>query len=177
MFIRNNQLTILYIPGLGRGYDWFRKLCLTVWRLCGVKVAFVPVNWEDGEGFAAKQRLIESFIPENQSVIVIGESAGGAAALAVAANDDSPSGAVKKVVTLCGVARPNAPISARLQRDVPALKQARDQITTLDNVTTSSIVSLYDPIVHSHNDRAAGARVHTLPSIGHLPTIIAALTI
>src|SRR3546814_5836495 len=62
---------------------------------------------------------IDSMLPDER-IVLVGESAGASLALHTAAVDTR----VSKVITLCGVAVPTTPVSARLRRKAPALDQA-----------------------------------------------------
>lgn len=168
---------ILYIPGLGDGYDRFRRLSLGMWRLFGVDARLVPITWYDGGDFDAKYALVETAIrnvrAQNRPVVLVGESAGATLVLHAAARHPD----LKRVVTLCGVATPTTPIAARLRRKAPALDTA---VTTLPAQFAAPVVSLraaVDHVVGSRYSSAAGAETQVVWSVGHLLTISLCLTV
>ncbi|MDQ5932577.1 MAG: hypothetical protein QG649_662 [Patescibacteria group bacterium] len=171
------KVHILYIPGLGDNYDWFRTFSLRGWRMYGVVPVFVPITWSDKGTFESKLALVRAAVqatPKSAQVVLIGESAGATLALHVA----NSSSRVKRVITLCGVASRHAPISATLRQSVPALHKAVSSLpTSLTEVDTHSIRAWYDPVVNNRHSVASGAQVHTVPLIGHLFTIGVCLTL
>ncbi|HRJ06009.1 MAG TPA: hypothetical protein PK096_00355 [Candidatus Saccharibacteria bacterium] len=168
---------VIYIPGLGDHYEWFRSFGLKIWTLWGISAELVPSIWDDGQSLETKSSRVIAAINTAQSagkrVILVGESAGAALALIVAANHR-----VEKVVTLCGVARANTPIAAALRKRVPALDQA---VKALDNiVVTAPIVSLRaarDAVINKRYSIADGAESHVLWSAGHQFTVVLCLTV
>lgn len=166
---------ILYIPGLGDHYDGFRRACLKSWRLWGVTAEHVPITWYDGGDFDDKYGRIKRAIDKlkGQRVVVVGESAGATLALQIAANEPD----VHRVITLCGVAKPDTPISGYLRRKAPALDHGVNTLPTDFDVDVHSIRAFSDAIVGKRYSVVEGARQHVIWSIGHFTTIALCLTI
>ena len=92
----------LYITGLGENLHPIRRLLLISWRLRGKRYELIEMRWNDEqETYQQKQQRILSRIDadNNQPVILIGESAGGAMALSMLANF---SHKIDQVITICG---------------------------------------------------------------------------
>lgn len=170
------QTHIVYIPGLGDGYDGFRRRALKFWRLWGVQATHVPITWYDGGSMESKLKLVSkaiSVLPENARVVLIGESAGATLALHTAYHNP----AVARVITLCGVARRNTPVSQHLRRRAPALSQAVDSLPNDEGIDVHSVRALIDGVVGKKYSSTVRARRHTIWSVGHIATITLCLTI
>ncbi len=168
------QTRVIYIPGLGDHYDGFRKFTLKWWTLLGVRATHVPITWYDGGDFEQKIGLVTQAIEAHRAerIVVIGESAGGALALHAATNPN-----VSRVITLCGVASRSTPISSYLEKRAPALVAAARTIPDVSNYDIHSVRAYIDPVVSAKYNRAKGAKVYTLPLIGHFIPIVLCLTI
>lgn len=167
---------IIYIPGLGDGYEWFRTRALSSWRLGGVEVTHIPMTWYDGRSMSAKLDKIMAAIdrvPSGCRVVLIGESAGATLALHAA----SQSKLVYRVITVCGVVSRDTPISTQLQKRSPALAQATRTIPWPIQADTHTIRAYKDWVVNRQYSTRPEATVHTIWLIGHLLTIVACLTI
>lgn len=170
------KTTILYIPGLGDRYDSFRRLALRSWKLWGVDARLIPITWYDGGSMESKLKRISDVIDtleHNARVVLIGESAGASLALHVGANDSR----VTRVVTLCGVARPDTPVSSYLRRRAPALNEGVDGLKESYDVDIYSVRAAIDGVVGKKYSVVKGAKEHIIWSIGHLTTIALCLTI
>lgn len=165
---------IIYIPGLGDHYDGFRKFSLKWWNVWGVNATHVPITWYDGGDFEQKMGLVNRAIDahNNERIVVIGESAGGALALHTASNPK-----VSRVITLCGVSSRNTPISSYLEKRAPALVPAARTIPDVTSYDVHSVRAYIDPVVGAKYNQAAGAKVYTIPLIGHFIPIVLCLTI
>lgn len=171
------KLHILYLPGLGDRNDGFRQFCLSSWKLWGVTTELVPSVWYDGRDLAEKSeraiRAIKEAENRGQKVVLIGESAGGALALNVAAKTN-----VHRVITLCGVATGNTPISPYIRKRAPALDEAVKKIDSLQiNAPIVSLRGILDTTVGKRYSTARGARPYVIAAFGHLMTIVFCLTI
>lgn len=166
---------IVYVPGLGDRYDPFRRACLRLWRLWGVSVEHVPITWYDGADFETKYRLVESAVARSKATntVVIGESAGATLALHVGASHPD----VSRVITLCGVARPNTPISGYLRRRAPALNKGVDTLQESFDVDVHSVRAWMDGVVGRKYSVVDGAKEHVIWSVGHFSTIALCLTV
>ena len=171
---------ILYIPGLGDGYDGFRRSALRLWSLLGVKAELVSLTWYDGGSFDKKYALIQASIDtaskDNARIIVIGESAGASLALIAAERN----AAVAHVMTLCGVTQPNTPIAQSLRRRAPALDEAVGRLSQHDqrpSLQRTSLRAFIDSTVGKRYSIASGADERIVWSVGHLLTIVLCLTV
>lgn len=170
------QTYIIYIPGLGDQYGRFRTWALKTWRLWGVTVVHQAITWYDGGDMESKLMLIEAAVnqaPEGARVVLVGESAGAALALHAAMRNQR----ISRVITLCGVARPDTPISTFLRRKAPALHQASSSLPERFTVDVHSIRAKVDGVVGKRYSSTVDATRHVVWSVGHLTTIVLCLTI
>ncbi|MES2876639.1 MAG: alpha/beta hydrolase [Patescibacteria group bacterium] len=166
---------IIYIPGLGDRYDGFRSAALKTWRLWNVTTEYVPITWYDGESLVSKLNRIEAAIertPADVNLVLIGESAGATLALHMATH-----ARVDRVITLCGVARGNTPVSSYLRRRAPALNEGVNGLTDAYNTDVQSVRAVIDGVVGKKYSVVSGATEHVIWSIGHLTTIALCLTL
>jgi pimeloyl-ACP methyl ester carboxylesterase len=169
------KTTVLYIPGLGDHYDSFRRLALRSWKLWGVDARLVPITWYDGGSMESKLKRINDAIEttqQNSRVVLIGESAGASLALPMAVKDAR----VTRVITLCGVATPDTPVSRYLRRRAPALSDAVNSLDEEYAADIHSVRAFADGVVNKRYSVVRGAKEHVLWSIGHLTTIGLCLT-
>jgi pimeloyl-ACP methyl ester carboxylesterase len=167
---------IIYVPGLGDANDRLRAAALSVWWLWGTPATLIPITWDDGQDMDQKMALIQRAIdkiPKGKRIVLIGESAGATLALHTAAIDQR----VAKVITLCGVARPDTPVSARLRQKAPALDQAVNTLPEHFDVEVQSVRAAIDNVIGSKYSSVAGSKRHVIWSIGHLFTITLCLTL
>lgn len=164
---------IIYIPGLGDRYDGFRRFAIKFWSLFGVTAEHVPITWFDGKDFEQKMQIIEIAVKraKGKRVVLVGESAGATLALHA-----STRYSVARVITLCGVSQPKTPVSNYLRRRAPALSQAVNSLPTSFSTDVQSVRAFLDGTVGKRWSKTDQATVHTIWSIGHLPTIVACLT-
>jgi len=166
---------VIYIPGLGDRYDRFRVWALKSWKLWGVSTQHVPMVWYDGASMSAKLVRITTAIghaPEGSRIVLIGESAGATLALKASA---APR--VARVITLCGVARPDTPVSAYLRRRAPALDNGVRNLAESYAIDVHSVRAAADGVVGRRFSVLEGASEHVIWSVGHLTTIALCLTI
>lgn len=166
---------IIYIPGIGDGYDGFRRFALQFWRLWGVSVEYVPITWHDGGDFEQKMRYIDQAIGRTvgERIVLIGESAGATLALHASTNHKR----IHRVITLCGVAQPGTPVSSYLRKRAPALDTAVSTLPQMFDVDVHSVRGLVDWTVGRRWSKTDRATVHTIWTIGHRMTIIVCLTV
>jgi hypothetical protein len=165
---------IIYVPGLGDGYDPFRRFCLRWWHLWGVSVEHVPITWYDGGNFEEKCELVRQAIGRStaDATVLIGESAGATLAL-----HGAKEARVSKVITLCGVSSPTTPISPHLRRKAPALDVAVNTLPKSFNTEIHSVRAYMDNVVGKRYSVVAGAKEHVIWTVGHLMTIALCLTV
>ncbi len=170
------QTYIIYIPGLGDQYGRFRTWALKTWRLWGVTAVHQTITWYDGGGMESKLRMIQAAIdtaPKGAHVVLVGESAGAALALHAATRNQR----VGRVITLCGVARPDTPVSAYLRKKAPALHQAVSSLPETFATDVHSVRARLDGVVGKRYSSTTDATRHVIWSVGHLTTIALCLTI
>lgn len=176
---------IIYIPGLGDGYDGLRRFCLGFWRMYGVDVEFISSSWSNHESFDTKmQRLItaaQHAHRDGDSVVLLGESAGGSMALNVYASIPET---IHRVVTLCGKnTRPDnvSPVLYRrnesFRTSMHRVSDAVKQLTTAQRQRITSIYPFYDPTVPINETFVPDCRRVRIWSVGHLISILVGLTI
>ena len=170
------QTYIIYIPGLGDQYGRLRTWALKTWRLRGVTAVHQAITWYDGGDMESKLALIKSAIdkaPNDARIVLVGESAGAALALHAATRDQR----VVRVITLCGVARPDTPVSAYLRRKAPALHQAVSSLPETFSADVHSVRARVDGVVGKRYSSTTDATRHVVWSVGHLTTIALCLTL
>lgn len=167
---------VIYIPGLGDQYGHLRKLALKTWRLWGVTAIHQTITWYDGAGMESKLAKISAAIkqvPTDGHVVLVGESAGATLALHAATRDSR----VLRVITLCGVARPDTPIAPSLRKKAPALAEATDTLPISFKTDVHSVRAAVDPVVNKRYSSTEDATRHVIWSVGHLTTITLCLTV
>lgn len=167
---------IIYIPGLGDRYDGFRVAALKLWKLWGVNAVHVPITWHDGGSMESKLAYVGTAInavKAGENIVLIGESAGATLALHTATHDRR----VLRVITLCGVSRPDTPVSDSLRRKAPALGEAVDTLPETFEVDVHSVRAAVDGVVGPKYSSTTGAARHIVWSVGHITTISLCLTL
>lgn len=175
---------IIYIPGLGDRNDGIRRFLLRFWRVFGVRTELVPMQWNDGSPYQEKYNRVVLAIKEAKAqgfeVSIIGESAGASMAMNVFASSSS----LHRMVSLCGVNSPNAPIAPHIFAKSPAfeesvgnLQASRESVICDRKDQVSSVTALIDTTVPVGVNRISHVRNIRVPSIGHVVTILLCLTI
>lgn len=167
----------IYLPGLGEGLlTPFRRALLWLWRLRGMRVTFVEMRWNDtAESWQQKyQRLVDAAKEhENQQLILIGESAGGAMALQALSKGEID---FDTVVTVCGYnhgASGLADIQSKLHPAFVELVKANDDLQ-LSSDHSGKLINLYsefDQTVRPERSLVDGARHNKLPKLPHMSAI------
>lgn len=176
--------TIFYIPGLGDGYDRYRKKALKGWSLFGVKPVLLPMNWYAGgtydEKFQHASRIIAKATASAGRVTIIGESAGGSMAINLFAADQR----VDSLITIAGVNKTSAPVARRTLRRGPAFATSRHYVdaslAAIPDERKRHIHTLRawsDNVVQSDYSQIVGAHNHRVWAVGHLFTITLCLTV
>ena len=166
---------VVYIPGLGDGYDPFRRLALKAWRLGGVKVELVPMHWYGQEDeLEQKRERVRAAIGRagKNDIIIIGESAGAAIALGFASNP-----MVSRVITIAGVSRSNTPIAPSLRKRSPALLAATRTIPATSGYDVHSVRAIFDSVLDKKYSLATGSKAHVVWTFGHFGTIVMCLSL
>lgn len=175
---------IMYISGLGDGYDPLRAFFVSTWRIFGVQTQHIGMRWNNTESYEDKVVRIKSAIQaarkQGYLVSLVGESAGASIAMNVFAGDND----IHRFVSLCGVNTAKTPISPHIFKRKPAFKKAislleesrvRAVSHKLDRIIT--ITSARDPSVPVRINRIPGSRHITIRFIGHLTTIFFCLSL
>jgi pimeloyl-ACP methyl ester carboxylesterase len=175
---------ILYIPGLGSGYDRYRKYALRVWSLFGVDVQLLPMNWYDGQPYECKfnqaSDLIRQLLKAGKRVTLVGESAGGSMAINLFAAHPE----VARLITVAGVNKASTPIMSKTLRRGPAFAASRQQLAgALPKISDRrrrnihTLSGLIDNVVASPFSTIPGTNHRRVWSIGHVSTIALCLTL
>jgi len=175
----DQQLYLIYIPGLGDSRVTGQRKAVATWRWWGVEAELFQMNWADKEAwttkFARLLKRIDTLTAQGKRVGLVGASAGASAVInAYATRRDHIAGCV----LIAGkVNRPEA-IGRRYQQQNPAfVTAAHDCQTALDSLTFGDrkrILSRYalaDETVYKPDSRIAGAQNRLVPTIGHAFTI------
>ncbi len=175
---------ILYIPGLGDGYDHYRQKALRLWSLFGVQAQLLPMKWYGDEAYDKKyvraSRIINDIAQQGHRITLVGESAGGSMAINLFA--DHPS--VDSLITIAGVNKGSTPIASRTLQRGPAFADSRQGIgASLDRIDDErrraihTVSAWWDPVVRAQYSQVAGATNHRVWSVGHLTTVALCLTL
>ena len=176
---------VIYIPGLGDGYDPTRKFLLGLWRYKNISVELVPMLWSQDDGFEAKQRRVSDAIDRavalNKRVVLVGESAGGSMAVNIYAAHKNN---IARVITLCGKNTHPETVSPRLYKKNPAFYDSMNAVgTSIDSLNIkarrefTSIHPIYDPVVPIRETLLDDCRQVRIFAYGHLAPILLLLSI
>jgi pimeloyl-ACP methyl ester carboxylesterase len=173
-----------YIPGLGNPRNKGQGLLLKVWRIYGVRIHYYPMYWSDkrsfSEKFEALLEAIDATAKKTGSVSLIGTSAGASAVInAYAARRQI----IHRVVCISG--KLNNPQTAENRfKENPSfegsLRMVATSLAALNVTDRSRILSLhpvYDDVVPINDTRIEGAHEGLEPVVGHVASIIYALTL
>lgn len=148
---------IIYIPGLGDRSDPFRRLGLLFWRRPGVAVTLVPMHWlNPDETYEDKIARIGKAIGmyEDSTVVLVGESAGGAVAIACYRRFREH---VSGIVTVCGMNQGVGVVNPALYRKNRAFRDAMlasdSVLPTLTQKDKTNMLTIY-----SSNDGVIGKK-------------------
>mgnify|MGYP003335341617 CR=1 FL=1 len=157
------KLHIIYIPGLGDGYDPLRRLALFFWRRSFIAVTLVPMRWHDrDETYEEKTARVDKAIRkyDDRTVILVGESAGGAVAVACFHRFRAH---IHQLVTVCGMNQGVGNVSPRLYRKNRAFRDAMlasdDAIPLLTATDKADVLTIYssrDGVIGERDTLIAG---------------------
>ncbi len=175
---------IVYIPGLGGHNDGLRRFFLRFWRVFGVKIELVTMNWKDGRGYDEKyQRVVEAVEraqKKGYTISLVGESAGASMAM----NVFSRLTRIHKLITICGINDSQTPIadyhfvqSPAFKESVSLLDASRESVLKDRADRIISFTALVDNTVPPSKNRILGTKHKTMFSFGHLPTVGLCLSI
>lgn len=171
----------IYVPGLGDGADNGRSLALWFWRLQGVTTEFVPMRWYEGGTYEERlERVlhaIDSAQEKGYKVSLIGESAGGSMAINAAASRPS----IHRLITVAGANDPDAEVSPVTLKRSPSfdksLQTVRQSLGVFPLERTHTVHGLVDHVVRTQHTLIKGTHSHTVPTFGHMATIILCLSV
>lgn len=179
------SIHIFYIPGLGDGYDRYRRAAMRSWSIGKTKASVISMNWRDrDETYEQKLRRIQTAIRESSSdrIVLVGESAGGA----MVVNEGLRAGSrVDKIITICGKNIRADRLAPSLALKNPAFKDAliaSDRaVASMDKEKAGKkftvFYSPFDPMIWLRDTVLPGAAMIKLPTGGHFFSIIFALTV
>lgn len=177
------DLHIIYVPGFGDRYDVIRRPLFNCWRIYGITTEFVPMNWRSAESYTDKLARIDGAIDraKGKRIVLIGESAGGSMVVAMHAKRYRE---LHQSTTISGKNRHGATVAPRFYRQYVAFRDAMGAADTatsnFDDEALRKFVSFYpllDGVIPIQDASLPGARIIRLYSVGHLFTILVALTI
>lgn len=172
---------LIYIPGLGDGYDGLRRAGLLTWHLWGVSTELVPMQWYGGGDLSTRCAMVAAAIDRAQQrgrrVILVGESAGASLAINVASRRPDIHG----LMTICGIANARAEVSAAIRKKSPAFNQSLGQLEhdlrELDLAKVCNVRAVVDFIVPKQSSVISGATQRVVWSVGHVTTITLCLSL
>jgi pimeloyl-ACP methyl ester carboxylesterase len=169
---------LIYVPGLGDGYDPWRRLAFKRWNRSDIDVTFVPMRWRDaGETFDQKLMRLRKAIDSRPGyhTVLIGESAGGAVTVVAA---ERFSQQIDGVITICGKNARADHVSPSVYARQPAFKTAIQRADTViaamspvDGRAFYLLNAQYDSVIKPADSYIPGAHRRTLWLFGHLLAI------
>jgi pimeloyl-ACP methyl ester carboxylesterase len=173
---------VIFVPGLGDRRKYGQDMVIHLWRLFGLKPHYFPLHWYKPEGFEKKlERLlntVEELSQNNDSVSVVGVSAGASAAInAFAASDN-----IDSVILICGKINNPGSIGRRTFESNPDFKQSVFEVERslgkLEQSDRAWIMSIHpraDQTVPIKDTIIDGAKEKTLPGWSHISGIFLGL--
>lgn len=174
------NVAVVYIPGLGDGYDRVRQVVLRNWSSDTVTVCFVPMKWSrDTETFEQKyERIVEILRvarQTNEKVVLVGESAGGAMALYTLRQTE---GAIDQVVTVCGYNHGASGLAPHHKTTHPAfyalVPHVDEIVRTMTDQERGRVTTLYskfDRVVTTEHTLIVGVNARDYTAPGHILSI------
>jgi pimeloyl-ACP methyl ester carboxylesterase len=173
---------IIYLPGLGDGYDGIRRIGLGRWTDSKTVVTHLPMHWRhQTETMDNKLRRLNEAVQlyPQAEIWLVGESAGGAMALVAYARNKAH---IKKVVTLCGMNHGADSVSPHLYKKNPAFQTVMTEVdrvvsslSTSDKLNLCTLYSSYDRTVLPSHSRIPGVDAYDLKTPTHMLSILSVL--
>lgn len=172
---------LIYIPGLGDGYDLMRRAGLFTWRFWGVTTELVPMQWYGESSIDARYDAlcdaIDRAVSKGRRVVLVGESAGASLAINAASRRLDIYG----LMTICGITNPRAEVSSAIRKKSPAFNHAlvhlEKGVGGLDLSMVCNIRAAVDHVVPRWSSVIPGAKEYTVWSVGHVATIALCLSV
>jgi pimeloyl-ACP methyl ester carboxylesterase len=171
---------LIYVPGLGEKFLYIQSLLVGVYPWLGIGAEFFPMNWDDGEPYAAKQErllgLVRLLRDKGLAVSLLGFSGGGTAAMNayVAAPE-----LISAVVFISG--KLAGDVNEQYYRQNPAFREAMEALPAslvalgeADKAKMLTMVSRHDPVVPPEDGTIAGVESKQTFGPGHGGTLVAA---
>lgn len=154
---------IIYIHGLGDSFNVVRKLGLSRWRRPTTKVTLISMHWQNStesyeEKLARISKAIECY--EAEDIFLVGESAGGAVAIAAMQRNAS----VTRLVTVCGLNHRADAVDSNIYAKHPALRDAMYEADKTFNSLTSEQKAIMLTI-YSSNDKRVREKYSLIPGV------------
>ncbi len=169
---------LIYIPGLGDGYDPLRRLALKYWKGSSIKTTFVPMRWRDtSETYEQKVQRIRRAVKAStaDTVVLVGESSGGSVVVAEMMQQNER---LHRAITICGKNVRADRVSPRIYANNPAFRESMTRadetvakMTPEDGKKFTIFYSKADPTVWFVDTKVPHASYRTLPSFGHFLSI------
>lgn len=180
---KKDTLHIIYVSGFGSRYDSVRHFLLRFWRLYGVNAELASMRWNDGSSYETKMDLLNRLLDKNRDkkVVLIGESAGASIVINAYANRTAD---IHRAMTLCGKNRGAKTVASRFYSKSPAFKDSiyaadinTEKLSKSQRANITSIYSLYDSVIPTHESITPGSREVRLWAFGHLTSILLGLSL
>jgi pimeloyl-ACP methyl ester carboxylesterase len=177
---------IVYIPGLGDHNLRGQRAATFLWRRFGVYTEVCQMNWIDKQPFEPKLQKILDRIDQLHargfSVSLVGVSAGASAAVHVFAKR---ADVINKLVIICGAIQHPEEVQDVTKRNNPAFWESMlalhagvlQRLTAEQRERIVSFVPKSDEIVDPKNMRIDGISYQSLPTHGHVASIVYAILI
>ena len=178
---------VIYVPGLGdkRLYAGALRTALALWRTSRVRTYYFVVKWADkSEHYDVKlQRLLDTIddqVAKGYTVSLVAASAGSSLALTAYAHRKAK---IHTVTSVCGKLHNPGAISEALFAINPAFRaslRAYERIeSTLNQHDRKKVLIVRawrDVYVPAEDGEVVGAHTHIQPTMGHVFSVIMALT-
>lgn len=176
---------VIFILGFGdQRAGWLIRLIKT-WQKFGIEPEIQQMGWADGKDFVPKLNRITDKInyltSQGNTVSLVGISAGASAALNAYSIDPSK---IRKIAFVSGKLNNPQTVNPRYYTKNPAFKEslnlAQNSLKKLTNHDKSKMLSVhgrYDALVPIPEGVIPGVNSKYIFSVGHLSSIIFALTI
>lgn len=180
---------IIYVPGL-TDKTWHirggQRAALSLWRLSGVRARYFVADWANkNETYAAKRdrliEMIDSFTAKGLTVSLVSVSAGSSLALSAFARRTDK---VAAFVSICGMFKHPKAVDEAIFAFNPAFKPAmlaaeedEHKLSKTERQKILVVRAAHDSYVPRIHGNIIGAHTTTIPTIGHVFTILMAISV
>lgn len=174
------RVAVLYIPGLGDGYDGMRQIALHYWKSDEVTIYFVAMKWSRkmetyDQKYTRIMKQVHNARQTHDKIVLIGESAGGAMALYTLHQAASE---IDQVVTLCGynygasgLALHHKVMHPAFYSVMPHVDKIVESMTETERSKIMTFYSQHDRIVKPNHTLLAGTKAQMVSTSGHIRSI------